>query len=302
MLKTKLTIVILNFNTKELILDCLASIKNSVHLDYFIKVIVVDNASSDGSITELEKIPWITLVKSPRNIGFSAGNNLAVPFLEGTYTWFLNPDTVVEPDTISKLISYMDEHKTAGVATPRILLPGGKLDKNCHRGLPTPWNSLCHFIGLDRLFPRSRVTAGYYLGHLPEDKTTEVDVVMGSSLLTRTKIGQKIGWWDESYFMYGEDIDFSLKVKRLKYKVMYVPTAIIHHYHGASSGLKKTSLHITKADKSTKLRSVKAGTEAMKKFYLKYYQGNYHPLVTKIIVATISIIGTIRFAKIKALG
>lgn len=298
-MKTKLTIVIVNYNTKELILDCLKSIRNSSDIDFGIKVVVVDNASTDNSVEPLRKLKWITLLTSSQNRGFSQGNNLAIPHFEGEYIWFLNPDTVVDPKTISYMIHYMDLHSGVGVATPKLILPGGKLDKNCHRGFPTPWNSFCHFTGLGKLFPQSKFFSGYYLGYLPTDRDTEVDVVGGSSVLVRREIGEKIGWWDESYFMYGEDIAFTYEVKKQGHKVMYLPEVVIYHYHGASSGLKKTSQKVTTASQETRLRSAQASINAMKVFYAKHYKNKYPSFITFIVLSAISLFGLIRILKIK---
>jgi GT2 family glycosyltransferase len=302
MKKVKVSIIIVNYNTQELVLDCLESIKNSINIDFGVKVIVVDNASTDSSVNELKKLRWIELIENSSNTGFAKANNLAIGKIEGDYVWFLNPDTVVEPNTIATLVGYMDKNSDVGIVTPKLTLPDGSLDKNCHRGMPTPWNSFCHFTGLSKILPKSRLFSGYYLGHIPENVETEVEVVGGSSVLTRRDIGEKIGWWDETYFMYGEDIAFAYEVKKAGYKIMYVPSVTIHHYHGASSGLKKTSKQVSKATKETKIRSIKAGTNAMKLFYRKYYRDKYSSVVTTFILFTISLLGSIRMAKITILG
>ncbi len=302
MLNHKLTIVSVNYNSESLLLDLLNSIKNSTNIDFGIKVIVVDNASNLDSLERLKKIKWITLIGSDKNLGFSGGNNLAVPYIEGEYVWFLNPDTYVEPDTISFMVKYMDNHREVGVATPKLVLPNGTFDKNCHRGFPTPWNSLCHFLGLGKLFPRSKSFSGYYMGNLSPTKEAEVDVVGGSSLLVRREVGEQIGWWDESYFMYGEDIAFTYEVKKRGYKVMYVPQVIVHHHHGASSGLKKSSSSVTRASKETKLKSTAATIAAMRIFYNKYYSGKYPFLLTNTILLGISVVGSLRIIRIKLFG
>lgn len=290
----KLTIVIVNYNTRELVQDCLTSIKNSLEVDFSVKVVVVDNASTDGSLEALKKYSWIKFIPSGENLGFARGNNFAIPEFEGDYVWFLNPDTVLEPGTISHMVRYMDSHPDVGIATPKLVLPDGSFDKNCHRGLPNPWNTFCHFSGLAALFPHSRLFSGYYLGFLPDNLETEVDIVGGSSLLVRAKLGQQIGWWDESYFMYGEDIAMAHEIKKLGAKVMYVPTALVHHYHGASSGIKKSSRHVTKATKSHKLKMIDAGSQAMRTFYSRYYQGKYPRPLTWLIITTITVINYLR--------
>lgn len=299
MLKTKLSIVIVNYNTRDLILDCLTSIKNSEGIDFGVKVIVVDNASQDGSVEELAKLKWITLIPSSANLGFAKGNNLALKELDGEYVWFLNPDTVVEPNTIAFMTTYMDNHPEVGMATPKLVLPDGKLDKNCHRGFPTPQRAMWHFLGLDLLFPKSALFAGYYLGNLPADQESEVDVIGGSSVLIRRSVGEDVGWWDETYFMYGEDIALAWEVKQLGLKVMYVPGVYIHHYHGASSGLKGSSASVSKASKETKIRSAQATVSAMRIFYKKYYQGKYPPLLTRLVLFTISALGILRVLRLR---
>lgn len=257
MKKIKLTIITVNYNSKELVKKLIESINKS-KVDFGIKTVVVENSQDD-----LSDIPGIIYLRNKGNLGFSNGNNLGVTQVEGDYVWFMNPDTTVEPDTIKFMISYMDNHKDVGVSTPKLVLPDGKLDKNCRRNFPTPVNSLKRFLGLN----------GYFI-NTPENQETEVDSVMGSSLLVKKSIGEEIGWWDEDYFMNGEDLEFCWQVKALGYKIMYVPNAVIHHHHGASTGLKKTSKNITKADDSIRRRSILSTTNAMRIFYKKHYAGN----------------------------
>lgn len=257
MMEIKLTIITVNYNSKILVKELVESIKKS-KVDFEIKIVVVENSQED-----LSDIPNITYLKNKGNLGFSNGNNLGITQAVGDYVWFMNPDTTVEPDTIKYMISYMDNHKNVGVSTPKIVLPNGKLDRNCRRNFPTPVNSLKRFLGF----------GGYFI-NAPENEEVEVDSVMGSSLLVRRSVGEKIGWWDESYFMYGEDIEFCWQIKNLGYKIMYVPNVVVHHHHGASSGLKKTSTNLTKADNSIRRRSILATTNAMRIFYKKHYAGN----------------------------
>ena len=206
----------------------------------------------------------------------------------------MHPDTTVGPNTISFLVDYIQNHPEVGIASPKLILPDGSFDKNGHRGFPTVWNSFCHFLALDKVFPTSKLFAGYYLGHLPTDQTTEVDVVGGSSVLMSRKVGEQVGWWDEDYFMYGEDIDLAYRVKQAGYTVMFVPVVIMHHYHGASSGLKKSSSHITTATRETRLRSVRASTDAMRIFYAKHYAVKHHPLINRLVYLGISLLTQVR--------
>ncbi|MDP1743604.1 MAG: glycosyltransferase family 2 protein [Candidatus Amesbacteria bacterium] len=256
LLKNKLTIVTVNYNSVEFT----KALVNSIHkskVDFGIKIIVVENSKED-----LSNISGIIYLKNKGNLGFSHGNNLGLTKAEGKYVWFLNPDTTVDPDKISYRIRYMDTHPDVGMATPKLILPNGLLDKNCRRQFPTLGNSLKHFL---------KIGNGYYIGG-DIDVETEVDVVMGSCLLVRRELGDKINWWDEDYFMYGEDIEFCWQIKNLGYKIMYVPQVTVHHHHGASSGLKKTSQKLTTANRETKIRSIKATIGAMRIFYKKHYE------------------------------
>lgn len=253
----KLSIITVNYNSKTLVKELVDSINKS-NVDFGIKIIVVENSQED-----LSDISGITYLKNKGNLGFSNGNNLGVTQAMGDYVWFMNPDTTVNPDTIAFMISYMDNHPEVGIVTPKVILQNGKLDRNCRRLFPTPVNALKRFIGLN----------GYFVT-TPEDREVEVDSVMGSSLLVRRTLGEKIGWWDEDYFMYGEDLEFCWQIKHLGYKIMYVPNVVVHHHHGASSGLKKTSQNITKADNSIRRQSILATTNAMRIFYKKHYAGN----------------------------
>lgn len=281
--KIRLSVVIVNYNTRELVQKCIASIKSSVGLTFGIKIIVVDNASTDGSAALLQRLAGITFIQAPANLGFSRGNNLAIPELVGEYVWFLNPDTQVEPNTINFMVTYLDTHPDVGVATPKLVLPDGRFDPNCHRAFPGIWNTFCHFSGLGKLFPTSKLFSGYYLGYLPVNQECEVDVVGGSSLLTRTSLAKQVGWWDEDYFMYGEDIEFTYRVKQLGFKVMYVPNAFIYHYHGAASGLKKSSSHVTTADYATRKRSLLATTNAMRIFFRKHHEPHNSRLTNRLV-------------------
>ena len=165
--KAKLTVVTINYNLAPLVANLVESIKNSSSLDFKVKIIVVDNKSTDNSVAKLKKIAGITFIPSSVNGGFAYGNNLARPYFEGKYIWFLNPDTTVERNTILYMINYMDQHPEVGLATPKLVLPDGRFDRNCHRSFPGVWNSMSHFIGLDKLFPKSRLFSAYLLGYLP---------------------------------------------------------------------------------------------------------------------------------------
>ncbi|MBU1127421.1 MAG: glycosyltransferase family 2 protein [Patescibacteria group bacterium] len=298
--KTDLSIVIVNFNTRDLLRDCLKSIERSVKTKCFSswEIIVVDNASKDKSVEMLKsEFPKIKLLASSENLGFSKANNRGIEKTSGRYVLFLNPDTLVPANTLSKMIEFMDENKKAGAATCRVDLLNGNLDDASHRGFPTPWNSFTHFSGLDKLFPQSKLFAGYSLGHLPLGKIHEIDSLVGAFMFVRREAGEEVNWWDEDYFWYGEDIDFCFRLKKRDWKIYFVPTVKVIHYKGASSGIKKTSEKVTTASKETRLAVSLASTEAMKIFYKKHYEKIYPKIVTKFILGGVRLLKELRLLK-----
>ncbi len=261
--KIKLSVVILNHNTKDLLRQCLASLPK--HENY--QVIVVDNASTDGSVAMIKThFPWVQLVANKENIGFTRGNNSARKFAFGEYVLFLNSDTKVFPGTLETMLAFMASDPKVGVATCKVLLPSGQLYYACHRGFPTPWNSLLYFLGLPSNYRGSNASL---------NTIHQIDACSGTFLLIRHKLLDQIGWFDQDYFAYGEDLEMCYEVKRLGYKVMFNPQVSILHYWGATSGLKSTSRTVTKADSVTSRHWNEARYQAMKIFYDKHYRQNY---------------------------
>jgi len=296
--KPSLSIIVLNYNTKELLGDCLKSIKKAKTDGFSIETIVVDNASTDGSAEMVKKeFPNIKLIESRKNIGFAAGNNLGIPQTKGRYVLFLNPDTKVFPDTLKVMVEFMDKNSRVGAATCRIELPSGKLDDACHRGFPTPWNAFAHFSGLAKLFPKSKLFAGYSLGYLPKNKIHQIDSGCGAFLMVRRKAGEGIGWWDENYFWYGEDLDFCYRLKEKGWKIFFVPKVKIIHYKGAASGIKKEAKHVTTASRETKLRSARYSTQVMRVFYQKHYINQYPRIISWLVLGGVSLLEKFRLLK-----
>lgn len=310
--KINLSIIVLNYNTRELLKKCLESIRRAWKDGFVIEVIVVDNASKDGSAQMIEKeFTEVILVKSKKNLGFSAGNNLGIPKTKGEYVLFLNPDTVVSPETLREMLKFMQQNPEVGASTCRVELPNGRLDEASHRGFPTPWRAFCHFSGLAKFFPRSRIFTGYTLGHLPLDRIHEIDSGTGAFLLVRRKAGRQIaclpasrgeparqGWWDEDYFWYGEDLDFCYRLKERGWKIMFVPTTKILHYRGVASGMKKHTRGISTATRETRRRATRASIEAMRIFYKKHYLSKYPRLITWVTLLGINILEKIRLARV----
>ena len=184
----------------------------------------------------------------------------------------------------------MDQNADIGVLVPYIKLQDGTIDDACHRGFPTPWNAFGHFSGLAKIFPNSMFFNGYHLGYHNLDSIHEIDAGAGAAMLVRRKVGEEIGWWDEDYFWYGEDLDFCYRVKQKKDKIIFYPDVVILHHKGVSGGIKKHSKQISSAGNKTRRVAQSARFDAMLIFYHKHYKKKYPKLVTFIITSFIRII------------
>jgi hypothetical protein len=280
-MNTQLSIIIVNYNTAKYVVETVQSLIKSYPKqlrDGTYEIIVSDNNSPDTSVADLqhlkrnEHLAHITILANKKNLGFSKGNNEGVKIAKGEYILFLNPDTIVGPEALPALITYLQEHPDTGMVTCQLNLPSGGIDEASHRGFPTPWNSLCYFSGLIKLFPRSRLFAGYTQGWKDLHVIHEVDAVAGAFMLLPRSVGEKIGWWDEDFFFYGEDIDLCYRVKREGYKIIYNPTVSITHVGGVTAGIKRHTANITTANATIKMFSQKQRFESMRIFYRKHYQ------------------------------
>ena len=294
-----LSIIILSYNTKKLTVEAIGSIEDNYSEDVVsgnYEVIVVDNASSDGSLEAFEnykkktKIKSFHVVDNGKNIGFAAGNNKGLDHAKGKYVLFLNPDTVVHPKTLTHMIDFMDEHAEVGAATCRLEIPTGGIDEACHRGFPTPWNAFCHFSGLEKMLPHSRLFSGYIQGWKDMKKAHEVDAISGAFLFVRREAGEAIRWWDEDYFFYGEDLQFCFDLRKKGYRIYYVPDVSILHYGGVSSGIKKQSHDITTADLERKKIMQGHRFDAMRIFYKKNYADVYPKFISWFVFQGINLL------------
>lgn len=231
----KLSIVIVNYNVKYILEQCLHSVKSAIK-NIEAEVFVVDNNSVDGSNSMVEeKFPWVTLIANKDNVGFSKANNQAIRISKGEYVLLLNPDTLVEEDTFTSIITYMDEHpKTGGLGCKMIDGKGNYLPES-KRGLPTLWVSMCKMFGLQKFFPKSKRFNYYYMGHLDNASIHEIEILSGAFMFMRKSVLDEIGLLDEEYFMYGEDIDLSYRIIKAGYKNIYFPNTTIIHYKGEST-------------------------------------------------------------------
>lgn len=284
----KLSIIIVNYNTTEFLEKCLASLQDVIDAKRH-EVIVVDNASlKDPSLMIKKRFPFIVFIQNKENLGFAKANNIGIAKAKGEYMLFLNPDTVVPKDVLPAMLSFMEENKDAGAATCRVELPGGALDDASHRGFPTPCNAFCYFVGLSRMFPESRAFSGYNLGWKDLSTVHEIDACAGAFMLVRRKAGEEVGWWDEDYFWYGEDLDFCYRLKEKGWKIYFVPLVSVLHYKGVSGGIKSQSKTITTATKETKRNAMRARFEAMRIFYRKHYKKVYPPFITWLVLQGIN--------------
>ncbi len=243
---TDLGIVIVNWNTRDLLRTCLQTVFGSTG-DFTFRVLVVDNASTDGSADMVAaEFPQAELIRSAENLGYPAGNNVGLEAFgyygagqidadAPRYALLLNPDTEVPPDGLYQMMAWMDTRPDVGASGCKLILPDGTLDKACRRGFPTPLVSLYHFTGLSRLFPNSSTFARYNMSYLDPDQEAEVDSVVGAYMQVRREAIAQVGLLDSTFFMYGEDLDWAFRIKNAGWKIMYHPQVTVKHVKRAAS-------------------------------------------------------------------
>ena len=277
-----LGIVIVNYNTRDLLRDCLGSIYES-RGDFSSQVCVVDNASGDGSVEMVkQEYPAVQVIARAENKGYAYANNLglralgfgdtqgAAPSSSPSYALLLNPDTILTPKALASMLDYMNTHPQAGVAGPRLILPTGELDKACRRSFPSPEVSFYRLSGLSKLFAGHRRFGAYNLTYLDENKEAEVDAVVGAFMMVRSQAIREVGLLDDTFFMYGEDLDWCYRIKQAGWQVWYHPGCTVLHYKKASSRHSRKALY--------------EFYRAMVLFYKKHYADNTPFLVHCIVV------------------
>jgi len=237
----KLSVIIVNYNVEYFLEQCLHSVQKAMqHIEG--EVFVVDNNSTDGSNRMVKKkFPWVRLIENKENLGFSKANNQGIKLAQGEYVLLLNPDTVVEDDTFTSIIDFMDDHPEGGALGVKMVDGSGNFLPESKRGLPTPGTAFYKMFGFASLFPRSKRFSKYHLGFLDENEIHEVEILAGAFMFLRKSVLDKIGLLDETFFMYGEDIDLSYRVIKAGYKNFYYPKTRIIHYKGEST--KKSSVN-----------------------------------------------------------
>lgn len=266
-----LSIVIVSYNTVDLLRNCLKSIyENTENIEY--EVWVVDNQSKDGSPEMVEnEFSQVKLIRNSINGGFSQANNLAISKCENSrYVLILNPDTIVLKETLKETIKFMDANKDLGCVGCKVVKVDGSLDRACKRGFPSPWNSLTYLLKLDKLFPKSKLFGGYNATYIGEDEESEIDSLVGAFMMLRKETINEVGLLDETFFMYGEDIDWCFRIKQSGWKNYYYPKVKIIHYKGESSKKQST-------------RMIGEFHKSMLIFYNKHYKNQYIFLVTGLV-------------------
>jgi GT2 family glycosyltransferase len=237
----KLSVIIVNYNVAFFLEQCLNSVfASTANFEY--EVFVVDNNSVDNSLEMIaEKYPLVHLLANKENLGFSKANNQAMRICKGEYVLLLNPDTLIEVDTLQKVVDFMDAHLEGGGLGVKMVDGKGNYLPESKRGLPTPAAAFYKIFGFSTLFPKNKHFSAYHLGHLDQDAVHEIDILSGAFMLMRKSVLDQVGLLDEDFFMYGEDIDLSYRIQLGGYKNYYFPETRIIHYKGEST--KKDSLN-----------------------------------------------------------
>lgn len=260
-----LAIIIVNYNTRNLLQKCLRSLEQGA-TRYPTSIWVVDNASHDASLDMVAaEFPHVHTIAAPRNGGFAYANNLALrALLENKqlsfpdYVLLLNPDTETPVHAIDALIDVLEQHPSIGACGPRLILPDGSLDLACRRSFPTPEISFYRMLGLSKLFPRSARFGRYNMTFLDEHIETDVDALVGACMLVRGSVVREVGLLDEDFFMYGEDLDWAFRIKQYGWRIRYVAGVTVYHHKRASSSQRP-------------FPSIHAFYDAMRIFYRKHY-------------------------------
>ena len=233
--RVDVSIIVVSWNTINLLRNCLSSIyQTTPGVTY--EIIVVDNGSTDGSPDMVAgEFPTARLLRLEVNIGFARANNFGISVSKGKYICLVNSDVEMLPACIDVLYAYIESHPKVGVLGPKILNPDLTLQPSC-LGIPTPWNTLCHALALDSIFPRSSFFGGLFMRFWAHDKVARVGALVGCILMVRKSHLDVVGLLDERFFMYSEDVDWCKRFQEAGYEVIFMPEAkAIHHGAGSSS-------------------------------------------------------------------
>lgn len=227
----EISVVIVGWNARHYLELCLDSIAKAPPRRTM-EVLVVDNASTDGSAEMIEsKFPWVKLIKSTENLGFSKGNNVAIRQAQGHYVALVNPDVIVFPGCLDALADYLDQNPKVGDVGPRVLNPDISMQSTCRR-FPTLWNNFCSATRLEQIFKGSPLFAGEHMFYFTHDRTLSVDVIVGCFSMIRQEAFDAVGLLDENLFMYGDDVDWCRRARNAGWEVVFFPGAQAIHDRG----------------------------------------------------------------------
>jgi len=231
----QLSVIIVSYNSMGLLENCLFSVQRAMQKIEG-EIIVVDNNSTDGSKQHLpSKFTAVKFIFNNDNAGFAKACNQGFKISSGTYVLFLNPDTVLPETCLADCISFLETHADVGAVGVRMLDKQGKFLKESKRGLPSPSVSFYKLFGLAAIFPKSKIVAKYYQGHLPQNKNSSVEVLSGAFMMIKREVFEKVKGFDETFFMYGEDIDLSLRITQQGYENYYLGEISVTHLKGGST-------------------------------------------------------------------
>ena len=297
--KMSLSIIIVTYNVKALLQECLRSINSKLNIE----IIIIDNGDDD-TYKIFKKNKKYIYIKNKENVGFGKANNQGFKIAKGKYILLLNPDTKLEKDTLDIMYNYMEKHKNVGMSTCKLLLPDGSLDKAARRSIPNIKTSIGKFFYLSKI---SRRFSGYNIDE-DIDKETKTEAISGAfmfirrSVIYKDKTHKSVGVFDERFWAMGEDLDLCKRVKDRGWEIMYYPKTSTLHYKGASGGIKKSSQDKTNANINTKKRWIREYYNAMELFYNKYYRKKNNLLTNFITILTIKTLYLLRLIKLLIRG
>jgi len=272
----EISIVIVNYNVRHFLQQTLESVERATK-DLAVETWVVDNNSIDDSVSMVKELfPSVKLIENKDNPGFSIANNQAIEQSNAKYILLLNPDTVLQEDTLEVCYAFMESHEDCGALGAKMIDGSGNFLPESKRGFPSPWVSFCKATGLSRVFSKSKRFNQYHLGYLDENETHEVDVLCGAFMFMRKSVLDKVGLLDEAFFMYGEDIDLSYRIKQAGHKIYYLPDTQLIHFKGEST-------------KKTTVNYVRVFYQAMIIFVKKHYSGKGAGLL--LLLLNVAIVG-----------
>jgi len=270
------SVIIVNYNVRDFLHQSLLSIQKAlkgIHSEIF----VIDNASDDGSAEMVRRrFPRVQLIANNANLGFAKANNIALKKARGKFLLLINPDTIVQEDTIRVMVEFLQNHPEVGLAGCKILNPDGSFQPACRRGFPTPWVAFAKIFGLSRIFPKTKLFGKYNLTYLSTEETYPVDAVSGSFMMVRKEIFEQVGGLDESYFMYGEDLDWCYRIRQAGWRIFYVHSTQIIHYKGEST-------------RRSSLDEIRTFYDAMHLFVEKHFQSSrLFKIILRLSIGTVS--------------